>query len=136
LFKSFTLLLAGFGFAIFLLLMLLSWTLCTTWMKIVWVFILVGIAYLSLSLATANNSQANNEKSTPNSTHYPVMRVRAKIASDTYNKPDYSQADAYCCFRLHTLTLPLKVCIRLYKRLKGVSTRNEENRTRSKKLTS
>ena len=86
---------------------------------------LVGISYLSWSLATANNSQADKKDASPNSNRYPMMVTR--IASDNYNKAEYSQANAYCHFRLHTLILPIKFCIRVYILVRRLSTRNEKN---------
>jgi len=126
--KSFTLLLAGFGLATFFLLMLLTWNICPTWMKVYWVFILGGIAYLNWGLASANNSQANKQKAAPNTNHCPIMRVRDEIASDPYNKSDYSQADARRCFHSHTLIIPIKFCMRVYRLIKGLSTKMQKNR--------
>jgi len=127
-FKKFTVLLAGFGLGTFFTLTLLVWAECPIGVKVYLVFVLLGIVCLSWSLATANNSQANKEKTAPNSNHCPVMRVRDKIASDTYDKADYRQTNAYCRFCLHILILPANFCIRVYKLARRLSTKMQKNR--------
>jgi len=117
---------AGFGLATFFILTLLVWVECPLWVKVYMVFALLGIVYLSWSLTTANNSQANNNEANPNDNKPPMVVM--VIPEDTHKKTTQRYSNAYPCTTLHILTIPFKICIRVYRLACRLSTKMQKNR--------
>ena len=121
LFKRLRLFITGFGLASFFFFTLFTWAECPIWMKVIWVLILLGTLYFSWDLTMTKRSQTDETKSSPNSYHRPV--VEAKVASNTYDEPNYSQPQSSTLHRKLLCCFPM----RLYRLLKSKSTKNERN---------
>jgi len=76
--------------------------------------------------SAADDSQSDEEQTSANGSHGPIVGVEAVIPNDSCNKPGHGQYDSYHKFWLHALTLPGRLGVGVLRRATGPVSRNRE----------